>query len=69
MACVCISIENDTVLNRFHWALNQAGAVASDMIEVKTQILEGAVLKTVRSDCPWAIAVFRSFSAMEVNHG
>ncbi|MHA7900312.1 MAG: hypothetical protein ACX94B_10635 [Henriciella sp.] len=67
MACVCISIENDTVLSRFHRALNQAGAVASDMIEVKTQILEGAVLKTVRSDCPWAIAVFRSLSAMEVN--
>lgn len=60
MASVCISIESDTVLTRFHRALNQAGSVASDMIEVKTKIDEGCVLKIVRTECPWAIAVFRS---------
>ena len=60
MASVCISIESDTVLTRFHRALNQAGSVASDMIEVKTQIDDGRVLKVVRTECPWAIAVFRS---------
>lgn len=66
MASVYIAIENDTVLTRFHRALNQAGSVASDMIEVKTQIIEGAVLKVVRTECPWAIAVFRSLSTMEM---
>lgn len=60
MASVCISIENETVLTRFHRALNQAGSLASDMIEVKTRITDGCVLKVVRTECPWAIAVFRS---------
>ncbi|NQY40775.1 MAG: hypothetical protein HRT80_11825 [Henriciella sp.] len=60
MASVCISIENETVLTRFHRALNQAGSIASDMIEVKTMIDDGCVLKIVRTECPWAIAVFRS---------
>ena len=69
MASVCISIENDTVLTRFHRTLNQAGTIASDMIEVKTQIMDGAVLKVVRTECPWAIAVFRSLSSMEATHG
>ena len=60
MASVCISIESETVLTRFHRALNRAGSVASDMIEVKTMIDDGCVLKIVRTECPWAIAVFRS---------
>lgn len=64
MASVCISIANDTVLTRFHRALNEAGTVASDMIEVKTQIMDGTVLKVVRTECPWAIAVFRSLSTL-----
>ena len=68
MACVCISIENETILSRFHKALNRAGTVASDMIEVRTKILDGAVMKVVRTDCPWAIAVFRSIGAMEGAH-
>ena len=68
MACVCISIESETVLGRFHRALNRAGTVASDMIEVRTKILDGAVMKVVRTDCPWAIAVFRSIGAMEGSH-
>lgn len=63
MASVCISIQNDTVLKRFHRALNQAGSLASDMIEVKTKITDGCVLKVVRTDCPWAIAVFRSIGS------
>ncbi|GAB5454677.1 MAG: hypothetical protein Hens2KO_09060 [Henriciella sp.] len=62
MASVCITIESDTVLTRFHRALNQAGTVASDMIEVKTKIYDGCVLKVVRTECPWAIAVFRSIA-------
>lgn len=68
MACVCISIESETVRGRFHRALNRAGTVASDMIEVRTRILDGAVMKVVRTDCPWAIAVFRSIGAMEGSH-
>ena len=68
MACVFISIENETVLGRFHKALNRAGSVASDMIEVKTQISDGAVMKVVRTECPWAISVFRSLGAMEPGH-
>ena len=60
MASVCISIESETVLTRFHRALNRAGSVARDMIEVKTMIDDGCVLKIVRTECPWAIAVFRS---------
>lgn len=63
MACVRISIENDTVLKRFHRALNQASSLASDMIEVKTKITDGCVLKVVRTECPWAIAVFRSIGS------
>ena len=69
MASVCISIESDIVLQRFHRALNQAGTVASDMIEVRTKIYDGVVLKVIRTECPWAIAVFRSLSSMEAYHG
>ena len=65
MAFVCISTESEMVLGRFHRALNRAGTVASDMIEVRTKILDGEVMKVVRTDCPWAIAVFRSIGAME----
>lgn len=68
MASVCISIESETVLGRFHKALNRAGTVASDMIEVKTQVMDGTVLKVVRTECPWAIAVFRSIGTMELSH-
>lgn len=60
MASVCISIDSETVLSRFHRALNHAGSVASDMIEVKTVIDDGCVHKVIRTECPWAIAVFRS---------
>ncbi|MEL6861239.1 MAG: hypothetical protein AAGL11_05330 [Pseudomonadota bacterium] len=68
MASVQIAIENDAILNRFHRALDRAGSVASDMIEVKTKITEGAVLKVIRTDCPWAISVFRSLDSLEVGH-
>jgi hypothetical protein len=68
MACFCISIESETFHGRFHRALNRAGTVASDMIEVRTKILDGAVMKVVRTDCPWAIAVFRSIGATEGSH-
>ena len=68
MARVYISIENSRVLRRFHRALTQAGIRASDMIEVKTRITDGAVLKVVRTECPWAIAVFRSISMMDDRH-
>ena len=68
MACVCISIESETVLGRFHRALNRAGTVASDMIEVRTEISNSGVMKVVRTDCPWAIAVFRSIGVMEGSH-
>jgi hypothetical protein len=68
MARVCISIESETVLGRFHKALNRAGTVASDMIEVRTQVMDGIVLKVVRTECPWAIAVFRSIGSMELSH-
>lgn len=68
MARVCISIESETVLGRFHKALNRAGTVASDMIEVRTQVMDGIVLKVVRTECPWAIAVFRSIGTMELSH-
>ena len=63
MARVCILIESDIVLTRFHRALNQAGSIASDMIEVKTKITDGCVLKIVHTECPWAIAVFRAIGA------
>ena len=68
MASVCVSIENDIGLGRFHRALNEAGRVASDMIEVKTKIEGSRVLKVIRTECPWAIAVFRSFSSLEASH-
>lgn len=64
MASVCIAIENDAVLNRFHHVMAQAGSNASDMIQVRTEILDGAVVKIIRTECPWAIAVFRSFTEM-----
>ena len=65
MASVCISIENDTALTRFHHALNRAGSVAGDMIQVKTKIDHGKVFKVIRSDCPGALAVFRLFGKQE----
>lgn len=60
MASVCISIENNIAMTQFHRALNQAGSVASEMIEVKTQVCGEGIVKIVRTECPWAIAVFRS---------
>ncbi|MEO1554075.1 MAG: hypothetical protein AAFR82_09065 [Pseudomonadota bacterium] len=68
MASVYVSIKNDTVLGRFQQALNEASCVASDMIEVKTKIEGGSVLKVIRTECPWAIAVFRSLSSNEGGH-
>ena len=65
MASVYISIETDTVLNRFHRSMAQASSIASDMIQVKTEIIDGAVIKVIRTECPWAIAVFRSLKTME----
>lgn len=65
MASVCISIDNQAILARFRRALDQDGTIASDMIEVKTKINDGAVLKIVRTECPWVISVFRSFNMME----
>ncbi len=68
MASVCVSIENDLGLGRFHQALNEAGCIASDMIEVKTQIDGSNVLKIIRTECPWAIAVFRSLNSLEARN-
>ncbi len=68
MASVSISIADDAVLTRFHRALNEAGTGASDMIEVKTEITDGAIFKVVRTDCPWAISVFRSVSMAASSH-
>lgn len=68
MASVCVSIENDLGLGRFHQVLNEAGCVASEMIEVKTKIEGSNVLKIIRTECPWAIAVFRSLSTLEASN-
>ena len=68
MACVHIFIENDSTLDRFQRTLDHAGTLASDMIAVNTKILNGDVLKVVRTDCPWAIAVFRSFRVLDGAH-
>lgn len=68
MASVCISIQDEAILKRFHRALDHAGTVASDMIEVKTKIEHGLALKLIRTECPWAISVFRSLSTMEAAH-
>ncbi len=65
MATVCNKIDNDTVLMRFYRVMNQAAAISSSMVRVKTQIDRGMVFKVVRTDCPWAIAVFRSLNAAE----
>jgi len=65
MASVYISIETDTVLNRFYRAMAQASTIACDMIQVKTEIIDGAVIKVIQTECPWAIAVFRSLKTME----
>lgn len=68
MASVQISIADDAVLNRFYSTLDQAGAIASDMIEVKTKISNGTLLKVVRTECPWAISVFRSLTVVDAAH-
>ena len=66
MATLCIAIENDNVLTRFHRAMNRAGSVSSDMIRVKTLIQENTIIKVVRTECPWAIAVLQSLAAEAV---
>lgn len=68
MACVHIFIEDDSVRDRFQQTLDYAGTIASDMIAVKTKILDGDVLKVVRSECPWVIAMFRSFRVLDGAH-
>ena len=65
MATVCIKIENDTVLKRFYRMMNHAAGVSSSMVRVKTQIDRGMVVKVVRTECPWAIAVFRCLDTVE----
>lgn len=60
MARICISIENDSVLTRFDQALTRAGAVACDMILVKTKIEQGCLLKVVRTKCQSAISEFQT---------
>lgn len=65
MASVCISIENETTQTLFNRALDKAGSGASDMIVVRTMVDQGSILKTVRTNCPWAISVFRSFDTLE----
>ena len=62
MATLCIAIENDTVLTRFHRAMNRAGSVSSDMIRVKTLIEDNTIIKVVRTECPWAIAVLQTLN-------
>lgn len=62
MANVFITIEDETVLSKFHRALTQAGSIGSDMIQVRTKIEDGIILKIVRTECPWAIAVFREIT-------
>lgn len=66
MATLCIAIENDHVLTRFHRAMNRAGSMSDDMIRVNTLIQENMVIKVVHTECPWVIAVFQSLAAEEV---
>ena len=68
MASVQISIVNAAVLSRFHSSLDEAGAVASDMIQVKTKVSNGTLTKVVRTECPWAISVFRSLAVVDMAH-
>lgn len=65
MATLCIAIENDNVLTRFHRAMNRAGSVSSDMIRVKTLIEDNTIIKVIRTECPWAIAVLQSLNTEE----
>ena len=52
MASFRISIENDTALSRFRHALNRAGMVAGDMIEVKTKSNMGAFSRSSSAIAP-----------------
>ena len=60
MASVCISIKDQAVAAAFDTALYEASVVARDMIQVRTTIRNGVIVKTLRTDCPYALAVIRS---------
>ncbi|MEO0785610.1 MAG: hypothetical protein AAFY10_07900 [Pseudomonadota bacterium] len=68
MASVCISIESDHAAQEFESVLREASLVSSDMIHVRTAIRGDAILKTVRTECPWALAIVRSAEKMGGEH-
>jgi len=66
MANITFPIKSEKGLSRFHTALNLAGSVAEEMVSVKTKILHNQVVKVVDTECPQAMAIFRSFAKVGV---
>lgn len=68
MASICISIETDQAAQLFDRTLQQASIVAQDMIQVRSDIWGGVLVKIVRTDCPSAFSVLRSALAGYAHH-
>lgn len=60
MASICITIDDDKAAQVFDRMLREASLVAGDMIEVRSSFQKGALVKTVRTECPSAFSVVRS---------
>ena len=52
MATICTTIDDDKAAQDFDRVLNEASLVAVDMIEVRTSICEGVIIKTVSHGMP-----------------
>ena len=60
MASICITIDDDKAAQVFDRMLREASLVAGDMIQVRSSFQNGALTKTVHTECPWAFSVVRS---------
>ncbi|MEM9669056.1 MAG: hypothetical protein AAF950_09045 [Pseudomonadota bacterium] len=56
MLSLSISIETEQAAAAFSEALRNASIVARDMIVVQTSIRDGALFKTIKTECPEALA-------------
>jgi len=68
MSVLQISIGSEALAHAFTSVLAKASYIASDMIEVRTAICEGAMVKTVRTECPSAFALISAFEGRGVGH-
>ena len=64
-----VPIPDRAAARDFDAVLVRASTVSRDMIEVHTSICGDAVVKTVRTRCPLALAVIGAAGCKDADHG